>query len=55
MTPLTKEFIDSCPVEGGFRTRGLAGLAVAVDGVLKEQIERLVSHLGRTGQVAKPE
>jgi hypothetical protein len=23
MTPLKQEFVDSCPVEGGFRMRGL--------------------------------
>lgn len=39
----------------GYSETDLVGLSVAVDGVLKEQIERLASHLGRTGQVAKSE
>ena len=44
MTPLTKEFIDSCPVEGGFRMRGLdmTRIEVFVDAAFAFAVTMLV-------------
>ncbi len=44
MTPLTQEFVDSCPVEHGFRMRGLemTRLEVFIDAAVAFPVTMLV-------------
>ncbi len=44
MTPLEQEFIDSCPLEGGFRMRGLdmTRIEVFVDAAFAFAVTMLV-------------
>ena len=51
MTPLTQEFVDSCPIEGGFRMRGLemTRLEVFIDAAFAFAVTMLVVEPQGTG------